>query len=139
MTLRSEYASGHSEYNDFLFALIGEEKSGAQLTVLSALTRLGLDPWGEAARMSGLTKNAATSAMAAKIAILPEGDWKASDSRSITVRLVDLLPRHVAAPADTPRGRDIMVPRPMSDAQKWLLWIGFAPVLFLALTRLIGD
>ena len=139
MTLRSEYALGHSEYNDFLFALIGEEKSGAQLTVLSALTRLGLDPWREAACMSRLTKKAATSALAAKIAVLPEGKWKASDSRSIAVRLVDLLPGHVAAATGTPRGLNIMVPRPMSNAQKWLLWIGFASVLFMALTRFIGD
>jgi hypothetical protein len=45
MALRPEYSLVHSEFNDFLFAFVGEEKSGLQLTVLSALARLGLDPW----------------------------------------------------------------------------------------------
>ena len=48
MTLRPEYSLGHSEYNAFLFAAVGEEKVGLPLTVLTALTRLGFDPWREA-------------------------------------------------------------------------------------------
>ena len=32
MPLRPEYSLGHSEYNAFLFASVGEEKSGLQLT-----------------------------------------------------------------------------------------------------------
>jgi len=44
MTLRPEYSLGHSEYNAFLFAAVGEEKVGLPLTVLTALTRLGFDP-----------------------------------------------------------------------------------------------
>ena len=43
MTLRPEYSLGHSEYNAFLFAAVGEEKVGLPLTVLTALTRLGFD------------------------------------------------------------------------------------------------
>jgi hypothetical protein len=54
MTLRPEYSLGHSEYNAFLFAAVGEEKVGLPLTVLTALTRLGFDPWREAARLSDL-------------------------------------------------------------------------------------
>jgi len=41
--MRPEYSVGHSRYNDFLFAPIGEEKMET-LSVLSALTRLGFDP-----------------------------------------------------------------------------------------------
>ena len=44
MTLRPEYSLGHSEYNAFLFAAVGEEKARLPLTVLTALTRLGFDP-----------------------------------------------------------------------------------------------
>lgn len=139
MTLRPEYALGHSEFNDFLFALVGEEKSGTQLTVLSALTRLGLDPWGEAARLSKLTKKAAINALAAKIATLPEGDWRASDSQSIAVRLVDLLPRHVSVPPSPSRDKINENKNATSAAQNWLLWIGLALVAIMALTRLFGD
>ena len=138
MSLRPDYALGHSEFNDFLFALVGEEKSGTQLTVLSALTRLGLDPWGEADRLSKLTRKAATNALAAKIAILPEGDWKASDSQSIAVRLVDLLPCHVSMPASSSRDRSIETNTLMSAAQKWLFWFGLALAVFMVLTPIFG-
>ena len=79
MTLRPEYSLGHSEYNAFLFAAVGEEKVGLPLTVLTALTRLGFDPWREAARLSDLPRETAARAFAVTIAKLPEGDWKASD------------------------------------------------------------
>ena len=82
MALRPEYSLVHSEFNGFLFALVGQEKSGMQLTVLSALARLGFDPWREAARLSELTKEAATSALAAVISELPEGNWKSPPPKS---------------------------------------------------------
>jgi hypothetical protein len=40
-------------YNDFLFAPIGEQANGMQLSVLSALARMNVDPWEEAARLVG--------------------------------------------------------------------------------------
>jgi hypothetical protein len=43
MTLRPEYSLGHSEYNAFLFAAVGEEKVGLPLTVLTALTDNNLE------------------------------------------------------------------------------------------------
>jgi hypothetical protein len=73
MTLRREYSLGHSEYNAFLFACVGEEEIGMPLTVLTALTRLGFDPWQEAARLSDLPTEDAAQALAATIARLPEG------------------------------------------------------------------
>ena len=92
MTLRPEYSLGHSEYNAFLFAAVGEEAVGLPLTVLTALTRLGFDPWREAARLSDLPRETAARALAVTIAMLPEGDWKASDSEAIATRLVGWLP-----------------------------------------------
>ena len=138
MALRPEYSLVHSEFNDFLFAFVGEEKSGLQLTVLSALTRLGFDPWGEAARLSGLTKEAATSALAAAIARLPEGDWKASDSRSIAKRLVSCLPRH-GRPAGSPEGGSASHQKAKWAGQKWLIWIALAAAVVMTVSRLYGD
>jgi hypothetical protein len=37
-----------SEFDDFLFAPIGEDRNGMLLSVLSALARLDIDPWQEA-------------------------------------------------------------------------------------------
>jgi hypothetical protein len=96
MTLRPEFTLGHSPYNAFLFAEVGKEQAGQPLTVLSALTRLGFDPWQEAARLSDLPRDTAARAFAVTIAMLPEGDWKAEDAEAIAARLVSVLPEHRA-------------------------------------------
>src|SRR5260370_11602459 len=97
MTLRPEYSLGHSEYNAFLFAAVGEEKVGLPLTVLTALTRLGFDPGREGARSSDLPRETAARVFAVTIAMLPEGDWKASEAEGIAVRLATRPPRPRAA------------------------------------------
>src|SRR3954453_16465450 len=92
MTLRPEYALGHSEYNKFLFAVVDEEELGLPLTVLSALTRLGIDPWQEAARLTDLPRELAAQALAEVIAKLPRKAWEASNPAAIAGRLVTWLP-----------------------------------------------
>ena len=139
MALRPEYSLIHSEFNDFLFALVGEQKNGMQLTVLSALVRLGFDPWREAARLSELTEEAATSALAAAISALPEGDWTGSNSRSLAVRLLDRLPKHVSPKGKSLPDNSIGDQKPNSMAQKWMVWIALAIAVLVALSRLFGD
>jgi len=131
MTLRPEYSLGHSEYNAFLFAAVGEEKVGLPLTVLTALSRLGVDPWQEAARLSNLPREAAAHAFALTIAKLPEGDWKASDSEAIAARLVNWLPGRSATPVpETAAGRARNVKKSVgAGLSSWL--VGGA--VFLAL------
>jgi hypothetical protein len=41
-----------SDFDAFLFAPVGEERNGMLLSVLSALARLDVDPWQEAARLA---------------------------------------------------------------------------------------
>ncbi len=124
MTLRPEYSLGHSEYNAFLFAAVGEEKVGLPLTVLTALTRLGFDPWREAARLSDLPRETAARVFAVTIAMLPEGDWKASESEAIAARLVSWLPGRSAAAipsvAAGPGGSGKM--KMTSGFATWLAW-----------------
>jgi len=138
MTLRPEFTLGHSEYNTFLFASVGEEAAGVQLTVLTALTRLGLDPWQEAARLSDLPREAAARALAATIATLPEGDWKVSEAGAIAARLVDCLPARSAPAVPSLKGQAPTVERTegnkmKSGREKWLVW-GVAFVAILTLT-----
>ena len=138
MTLRPEFTLGHSQYNDFLFASVGEEAAGVQLTVLTALTRLGLDPWQEAARLSDLPREAAARALAATIATLPQGGWKASESGAIAARLVDCLPGR-SAPAVPSFAAGSCKARPgegekmKQGHERWLVW-GVIFVAVLALT-----
>jgi hypothetical protein len=134
MTLRPEYSLGHSEYNAFLFAAVGEEKVGLPLTVLTALTRLGFDPWREAARLSDLPKETAARVFAVTIAMLPEGDWKASESEAIAVRLVNWLPGRSAVVIPSVVTAPIGGERMKAGFATWLVWGVLAiALLFLGL------
>ncbi len=64
-----------------------------QLSVLSALTRLHVDPWTEAAELSQLPKEAARERLASSIARLPGRQWTPTDVRAIADRLIELLPQ----------------------------------------------
>ena len=131
MALRPEYSLGHSQYNDFLFAPIGEEKTGT-LTVLSALTRLGLDPWLEAARLADMPRSAAIQSFDATVARLPRGDWTESDTTAIATRLVAWLPAGSIPPIPTLDGAPSRSEKAKSSpAPPWLTWGAFAAVLIL--------
>jgi hypothetical protein len=139
MTLRREYSLGHSEYNDFLFATVGEDKIGMPLTVLTALARLGVDPWLEAARLADLSKDAALLAFTATIAGLPEGDWKAADAGAIAQRLLKWLPGKSvkAVPA-------VAVRRGVGDwlklgAASWLVWAALVVAILGVTVYLQAD
>jgi hypothetical protein len=139
MTLRSEYSLGHSEYNDFLFAAVGEEKIGMPLTVLTALTRLDIDPWQEAARLADLSKEAALRTFTATIAKLPEGDWKASDAEAIAQRLLNWLPGK-----STKAVPSVAVKRSVADRIKlslapWLVWGALGLAVLVVTVYLQAD
>ena len=92
MTLPAEFSLLNSDLNDFLFASLGDEQNGMTLNVVSALTRLGVDPWEEAARLADLPKARAAEAFASTIARLAIGRPQPSDNLAISQRLVALLP-----------------------------------------------
>jgi hypothetical protein len=108
VTLPSPFALPYSRFNAFLFASIGEDGNGMPLSVVSALARLDIDPWQEAARLSDLPKTAAAAALDGLIRRLPAGRWDSSDTRKIAARLIELLPRSdlvVRHGGAEPRGR----------------------------------
>jgi hypothetical protein len=92
MTLAARFSLLHSELNDFLFAAVGDEPNGMPLNVISALTRLGIDPWEEAARLAAMPKVLAAESLAPMIARLPIARPLASDNLTVSHRLVELLP-----------------------------------------------
>ena len=137
--MRPEFSLGHSEFNDFLFAVVGEEKSGLQLTVLSALARLGLDPWAEAARLSALSKESATNALSATIATLPEGDWTASEAPSIARRLVSHLPKYLPSGNRSSQGPADRIQMVKSEALKWSIWALLVVAAVYGISRWYWD
>jgi len=56
-----------------LFASVDDQQNGMPLNVMSGLTRLGLDPWEEAARLAVLPKALAADTLAPTIARLTVG------------------------------------------------------------------
>lgn len=97
VTLRAPYTLINSDFNPFLFAPIGEEGNGMMLSVVSALARLEIDPWEEAARLASLPKEAAATALDHLIGRLPRGLWARSDIPAIAASLIELLPRNARA------------------------------------------
>jgi hypothetical protein len=111
-----------TQYNDFLFALIGEEKNETPLSVLSALTRLDMDPWQEAARLTQLPKEKAITDINCALGALPGGRWTAPEANKIAARLVELLPSRsndASSLAEERIGRRIAI-------ALTLMWILFA-------------
>src|SRR5689334_1738061 len=100
----------HSPFNAFLFAPIADEANGMPLSVLSALTRLGIDPWQEAGRLAALPRDAAAQALAVMIGRISSADQAAAvETRRTAARLVALLPTNAAPAADgEERGRHRM-------------------------------
>jgi hypothetical protein len=86
-----------SEFDVFLFAPMGEDRNGAPLSVLSALARLNVDPWEEAAALARLPLDAATRKLTSLIAALPVGSSARADPATMAHRLVALL-RSQSAP-----------------------------------------
>jgi hypothetical protein len=89
-----------AEFNDFLYAPIGAEDSTMTLSVLSALSRLNVDPWAEAAQLSALPKDIAAQRLASLIARLPGGRWAQADCAPIAKRLI--LPQGLAKVRSAP-------------------------------------
>jgi hypothetical protein len=130
MSLRRAYAPMRPEFDPFLFASVGEEVEGVPLSVLSALSRLGLDPRDEAARLSHLTKEAAAEQLARIIARLSDRRWTLAEARRIARGLIERLPpattagkpdRHETG-AEPPRG---------SRTSPLLMWLGLLIALLV--------
>jgi hypothetical protein len=60
-----------TELDPFLFAPIGEERNGMLLSVLSALARLDMDPWQEAATLTIMPTEDATARLTCLLSSLP--------------------------------------------------------------------
>jgi hypothetical protein len=97
MAFSGQFSVLRSDLNDFLFASVGDQQNGMPLSVISALTRLGVDPWEEAARLAALPKVLATEALAPMISRLSIRRPQRSDNVAIAQRLVGLLPMRANA------------------------------------------
>jgi hypothetical protein len=89
------------EFDDFLYASIGEDRNGTELSVLSALARLDVDPWQETASLARMPRERATERLTAVIAAARKDLAISLAPETIATRLIALLPQAAAfsAPA----------------------------------------
>lgn len=79
-------------FDGFLYAVLGQDRAGNTVSVLSALARLGRDPWDEAAELSTLSSAAAQTRLEDLMARFPDVPMDGRDPRATIPRLVALLP-----------------------------------------------
>jgi len=91
------------EFDNFLFAPLGDDQNGPPLSVVSALARLEVDPWKEALSLAGMPREQAKERLTSLIASLPKGSTASQPPKAIAARLIALLPQaekfNTAAPA----------------------------------------
>ena len=95
-------ATLRKDFDEFLFAPVGEDASGMPLTLLTVLARLGVDPWEEAADLAHLPLEPAMQRLASRLEAMPNAPATAADTVTIATRLIALLhrapPRKIALP-----------------------------------------
>ena len=89
MVVASTQLSG--EFNAFLRSALWLDRDETPLSVLSALARLDVDPWEEAAQLAALPQPSASAKLAAMLANLPGGPAIRHDLDAICLRSVSLL------------------------------------------------
>jgi len=87
------------EFDKFLHAAIGDD-NGMPLTVLSALARLDVDPWEEAAELTRLPAKCAVAQLASLLGKLRHASSLCPDPAVVAAALIGLLPhtRDYASP-----------------------------------------
>jgi hypothetical protein len=100
----SGFAPLGPEFQPFLQSKLWEEKNEMRLTVLSALARLDIDPWQEAAELAALPKAWAEKRLAERLGRLPGAPAAFLEVGAFCGRSVNLLPQtpRLAKGAPTP-------------------------------------
>ena len=131
-----------SAFDAFLFAPIVDVPGVMRLSVLSALARLDVDPWEEAARLATLSTLDAERSLVSTLNRLPGQQQIPPETESLSARLVALLPHTrgvTTAQAASTSGSD------EPAIYSWIVWLCFVIVMSFpslhqqAPTTSIGD
>jgi hypothetical protein len=129
VTMRAAPGSGlRPDFDMFLFASIGEDGNGMQVSVLSGLARSDLDPWQEAAKLAELPGKTAVERLAALIETLPGKAWARPDARAVATRLIALLPRTLAGNVAAGQTSDSL--GAMIKSRSWWVYVLLMVLMF---------
>jgi len=124
------------EFERFLLASVGKDRNGSAVTVLSALARLGLDPWDEASELAMMGREAACVRLALSLAKFRDVPALGPDHASVARDLTLLLPECPSPTSTSAAGL-----RLANGKLLWLaaIWVGLATVLVLVLVKFAGG
>jgi hypothetical protein len=119
-----------SAYDAFLFAPILDESGEMRLSVISALARMNVDPWEEAARLATLPTSDAEKSLVSTLNVFPGHARSSPATDTLAARLVALLPK--AQSVTTAKVATITGEHEQHPGF-WLVWLCFWIVMSLLL------
>jgi hypothetical protein len=130
-----------AQFDDFLFAQIGEDGNGI-LSVISALARLDLDPWQEAANLAQLPKATAARRLASLIAKLPGLPLAQRDIAAAASRLIARLPHLAGSPVAATKtllGAGVSVGTAIRANPFSYVWVALAVLMLGGLSMAVSQ
>jgi len=131
-------ATLRKDFDEFLFASVGNDANGNPVTLLTVLARLGVDPWEEAADLAHLSREPAMQRLASRLEAIPNGPASPADTVNIATRLIALLhrspPRKAASP-EAPRSEAPQPPIALKPSKKFnvaIYWLAGLLLLLVA-------
>lgn len=93
-----------SDLEQFLYAFVGADREGFEVTVLSTLARLGLDPWKEAAELADMSEESARARLGVLLGKFRDVPAVTAGTESIARKLIALLPIGTTQPVRSKAG-----------------------------------
>ncbi len=121
-----------SAYDAFLFAPIVDDSGAMRLSVLSALARMDVDPWEEAARLATLSTSDAESSLLSTLNLFPGHPPSSPETETLAARLVALLPK---ARAVTTAKVTTIAGDQKKQVNYWLVWLYIGIMMSLLTPR----
>jgi hypothetical protein len=126
-----------SEFDNFLFTALGDDRNGLPVSVISLLARMNLDPWQEAGTLATLSAEAAARRLASSLDTLTDENLRQRISETRVKRLLALLPTGISTPLPaTTTGAGAMAP-PESGMRIGMI-VFITSAIFLVASRIFA-
>lgn len=122
-------------FDRFLYAELGEDRAGNAVSVLSALARLGLDPWAKAMELSAMTQDGARQQLKLVLARFHDVPALDHDRDTIIAKLIDVLPNARRGQTDQGPG----MPANLGAIGPIPIAIAILVILFLTQSVILGP